>query len=227
MTDPKPTVFEAWSKVMGAVQTIEKSERNRDQGFNFRGIDTVVNAVGPVLREHQVIVIPTAEEITTERYTTAKGTAMKSATVLMRYTVYGPTGDSLSGVAYGEAADSGDKAVSKAQSVAYRVFLLQGLTIPTNEPDPDSSSHDRAAFNPEAQTARDELVALCEELGIGLDTAMNDYAKDNKQDIRQATDPGPIRALTARYLRESKNPPDAGPPPDFAADGDSAGDAGE
>lgn len=154
MPPTKPTVFEAWSKVMGAVQTIEKSERNRDQGFNFRGIDTVVNAVGPVLREHQVIVIPFAEDITTERYNTAKGTAMKSATVRMRYTVHGPAGDSFSGVAYGEAADSGDKAVSKAQSVAYRVFLLQGLTIPTNEPDPDASSHERAGLADVVAAAR-------------------------------------------------------------------------
>lgn len=227
MTDTKTTVFEAWSKVMGAVQTIEKSERNRDQGFNFRGIDTVVNAVGPVLREYQVLVIPSAEDITTERYTTAKGTAMKSATVLMRYTVHGPAGDSFSGSAYGEAADSGDKAVSKAQSVAYRVFLLQGLTIPTNEPDPDASSHDRVAFNPEAQAARDELASLCDQVGISIDTAMTDYAKANGgQDIRHATDPGPIRTLTARYLRESKNPPDAGPPPGVA-EGDSVGDVGE
>ncbi|MBF6416910.1 ERF family protein [Nocardia cyriacigeorgica] len=162
--DTKPTVFEAWSAVMGAVQAVEKSERNRDQGFNFRGIDTVVNAVGPVLRDHQVIIIPTVEDITTERYTTSKGAAMKSATVRMRYTVYGPAGDSFSGVTYGEAADSGDKAVSKAQSVAYRVFLLQGLTIPTNDPDPDTHSHERASLADVVRAAhaantREEITA--------------------------------------------------------------------
>jgi hypothetical protein len=38
----------------------------------------------------------------------------------------------------GEAADAGDKATSKAHSVAYRTCLLQALSIPTHEPDPDA-----------------------------------------------------------------------------------------
>ncbi|NKU87713.1 hypothetical protein GS884_09095 [Rhodococcus hoagii] len=58
--------------------------------------------------------------------------------------MFGPAGDSFSGSAYGEAADAGDKAVSKAQSVAYRTFLLQGLTVPTEERDPDADVHERA-----------------------------------------------------------------------------------
>lgn len=137
------TVDEAWNAVMRDVQGIKKGERNKAQGFNFRGIDTVMNAVGPVLREHGVTIVPSAEDINTTSYETAKGTTMFSAIVKMRYTVRGPAGDSFEGGAFGEAADAGDKAVSKAQSVAYRVFLLQGLTIPTDEPDPDSESHER------------------------------------------------------------------------------------
>lgn len=136
-------VFEAWSKVMGDVQGIRKGERNQQQGFNFRGIDTVVNAVGPVLRAHGVIIVPEAESIETERYQTAKGAVMQGVIALMRYTVIGPEGDTFTGSAYGQASDSGDKAVTKAESVAYRTFLLQALTVPTDEPDPDASSHDR------------------------------------------------------------------------------------
>jgi hypothetical protein len=45
----------------------------------------------------------------------------------------------------GEAADAGDKSMSKAQSVAYRTFLLEALNVPTGQPDPDSESHERAA----------------------------------------------------------------------------------
>lgn len=200
MSETKPTVVQAFSAVQEDVLAIEKGERNREQNFMFRGYDTVVNAVGPVLRRHRVIIIPTAEDIQLERYVTNKGTAMKCATVRMRFTVYGPAGDSLSGVTFGEAADAGDKAVSKAQSVAYRVFLLQGLTIPTNEPDADSKSHERVAFSQEAQDARDELAELCDGLGITRALAMKDFAAANGGlDIRHATDPGPIRALAERY----------------------------
>lgn len=140
-----PTVVQAWSAVMEDVRAIRKDERNQSQGFSFRGIDTTVNAVGPVLRKHGVVVTPYPEDITTTSYQTNRGTTMFSAIVKMRYTVRGPAGDSFDGGAFGEAADAGDKAVSKAQSVAYRVFLLQGLTIPTDEPDPDTETHQRAA----------------------------------------------------------------------------------
>jgi len=140
------TVHEAWASVMGDVQAIRKGERNAAQGFNFRGIDAVVNAVGPALRKHGATVVPTAESIETERYQTAKGGLMQGVICRVRFTVYGPEGDSFEGSAYGQAADSGDKAVSKAHSVAYRTFLLQALCVPTDDPEPDSQAHERAPY---------------------------------------------------------------------------------
>lgn len=176
------TVYEAFSTVMGQVQGIRKGDRNSQQGFNFRGIDAVLNAVGPALREHGVVIVPQARNIEAERYQTAKGGQMKNVTVEMQYTVYGPEGDSFDGSAFGEAADAGDKAVSKAQSVAYRTFLLQSLTVPTDEPDPDASSHERSSEPPfsslpskrekvrkiatEKQVSPAELKAQMAEVGI-------------------------------------------------------------
>lgn len=161
------TVYEAWTHVMTEVQGIGKNEKVT-QGparFNFRGIDTVMNAVGPALRAHGVTVVPVAESIELERYQTAKGGLMQGAIVRMSYTVFGPDGDSFTGAAYGQAADSGDKAVSKAQSVAYRVFLLQALTIPTDEPDPDYEVHQRVEPDPQV-TAMNALAAAVEKAGM-------------------------------------------------------------
>lgn len=200
MTDEtKPTVFEAFSRVQGAVQAIEKKDRNKDQNFSFRGIDAVIDAVGPVLREHNVFVIPKALSSTAERYVTTRGTAMQNVTVHMEYTVYGPAGDSFTGATYGAAADSGDKAISKAQSVAYRVFLLQGLTIPTRAPDPDSSSHERSSESP-AQVARDELIALIQRKGVSTKRAMVQFESDNDEDIRYCNDPNLIRGQIKHYI---------------------------
>ena len=52
------TIHQALSAVMGDVQAVGKTGRNESQGFSFRGIDAVVNAVGPALRDHGVIVTP-------------------------------------------------------------------------------------------------------------------------------------------------------------------------
>lgn len=139
------TVQQAWADVMADVQGLGKHQRT-DSGnrFNFRGVDDVMNAVGPVLRQHGVSVVPSAVTHHPETYATKTGTAMRNVTVLVSYAIHGPAGDTMTGAAAGEAADAGDKATPKAMSVAFRTFLLQSLCLPTDEPDPDREQHERA-----------------------------------------------------------------------------------
>jgi hypothetical protein len=142
----KLTVFEAWSKVMEDVQSIGKNQTNATPGQNykFRGVDAVMNAVGPVLRKYGVFVVPEHVEQTHRDVLTTKGNPSRESTITVTYRVYGPTGDSFPMEAPGEAMDSGDKGTAKAMSVAYRTVLLQALTIPTNDPDPDEQTYERA-----------------------------------------------------------------------------------
>lgn len=145
---PPSTVFEALAAVMRDVQGVGKNDQNRAPGggYSFRGIDAVTNAVGPALRKHRVIVVP--EVLTVERSTIEVGqkrTVMSSVAVTIRFTWYGPQGDSIVSVAAGEAFDSGDKATAKAHSVAFRTAMIQTLCLPTDEPDPDSETYERSA----------------------------------------------------------------------------------
>lgn len=137
------TVHQALSKVMGDVQAVKKDSKNQAQRFNFRGIDAVMNAVGPALRKHGVTILPEDVEVHRSNGTTASGKQTAEVVVKVTYRVYGPAGDSIHGKVAAEAMDFGDKAIAKAMSVAYRTFLLQALTIPTDEPDPDSESYER------------------------------------------------------------------------------------
>lgn len=199
------TVYEAWNQVMADVQGIGKNEKVT-QGparFNFRGIDSVMNAVGPALRARGVSVVPTAESIELERYQTAKGGLMQGAIVLMRYTVHGPDGDSFAGAAYGQAADSGDKAVSKAQSVAYRTFLLQALTVPTDEPDPDYEVHQRVEAAPPDPllVAKNRLLAAVNGAGMEMEPFIGWCATQVGVDLRLC-DAGQIDAITERVKAE-------------------------
>lgn len=192
------TVHQAFAAVMADVQGIAKKERNAQQGFNFRGIDATMNTVGPALRDHGVVIVPEALSIESERYATKSGGQMRNATVHMRYTVFGPAGDSFSGSAYGEAADAGDKAVSKAQSVAYRTFLLQGLTVPTEERDPDSDVHERATASP-ADNARSLLLGTLRIKGIEPAAAAEEFRSRTGQELRDTDDAAAIHALNQHY----------------------------
>lgn len=138
------TVAQALAAVMNDVREVRKKERNAQQGFNFRGVDAVMNAVGPALRAHGVICVPEVIDHTIAGKTTAKGAQMNFVTVRVRYTFHGPDGDTLSGEVAAESFDSGDKATAKAMSVAYRTFLLQALCLPTDDPDPDQDTYQEA-----------------------------------------------------------------------------------
>lgn len=144
MSTEKPTIVEALSAVMAEVQGVGKDSLNTDQNYRFRGIDAVVNAVGPVLRKHCVIVVPMLEKASYRDVLTSRGKPSRESTVEVRYRFHGPAGDFLDAVVPGEAMDFGDKGVAKAMSVAYRIALLQALCIPTDEPDADSQSYERA-----------------------------------------------------------------------------------
>lgn len=142
------TVFDALNRVMRDVLAVGKDGFNESQGYNFRGIDGVVNAVGPAFREHGVIAIPVSTEATYETFNTRSGALMHSCMLTVRFRFYGPAGDFIEAEARGESADSGDKSTPKAHSVAYRTLLLQALCIPTDEPDPDATSYERTVPAP-------------------------------------------------------------------------------
>lgn len=205
-----PTVFQAFSAVMESVSAIGKNERNTQQNYAFRGVDSTVNAVGPALRTHGVVIVPRALSIESERYPTKSGGNMRNATVHMEYTVYGPAGDSFTGSTYGEAADAGDKAVSKAQSVAYRTFLLEALTIPTNERDPDMDTHERAATRPRtapngqpspADQARADLRTLLNDKGYDLTEAVDLFHAKGYGELKSTSNVKAIRGLIEHYRK--------------------------
>lgn len=128
--------------VMKEVQGIAKRDRNSAQGFNFRGIDAVVNKVGPALRDAGGFILP---EIVSEQHSTAltaKGSQINVVHLTVRFGIYGLDGEPIVGSVAAEAMDSGDKATAKAMSVALRTFLLQVLALPTDEPDPDSFTYE-------------------------------------------------------------------------------------
>jgi hypothetical protein len=130
--------------VAAEVGAVRKTERNNAQGFSFRGVDSVVNAVaGPL---HSAGVFGPVPEVLDVQRTAGQsrgGGGLTRVVVTVRYTLYGPD-DSLAGTVTAEAFDAGDKATAKAMSVALRTFLLQALCLPTDEPDPDQASYETA-----------------------------------------------------------------------------------
>lgn len=201
-----PTVYEAWAKVMEEVRELAKTERHESPNarFMYRGIDALMNAVGPVLRKHRVLVIPAVRSASYRDVQTSSGKPAREVTVTVDYTIYGPAGDSIYGTSAGEAMDSGDKGTAKAMSVAYRVFLLQALTLPTDEPDPDSEAYQRSGVPTDAEVAQDTADRAQRATDPGTLTNVRQWAADRGYDqllVRDADGNGlPLGRLLDRRL---------------------------
>lgn len=163
-------VHVAFARVMADVQAVRKGDTRNDVGgrYQFRGVDRVVNAVGPALRRHGVLVEPVRIFDVEYRDTrTANNKPMQECTLKVEWMVIGPMGDTLPSTlqSTGQANDTGDKATTKAMSVAQRVLFLTGLHIPTEDPTIDQG-HDRGEVPiPSAVAYRDEALHQATSLG--------------------------------------------------------------
>lgn len=136
------TVDEAITAVMRDVTYLGKNQKNSHQGFNFRGIDDVMNICGPAMRKHGLKAFPrVVGDPHVSSRPTKSGTA-KTVDLVVDVVWRGPAGDEIVSRVAAESFDSGDKATAKAMSVALRTAYLQTLCLPTCEPDPDSYSYE-------------------------------------------------------------------------------------
>ena len=139
-------VYEAISKVAKdmAEKGISKDRKNMQQGFQFRGIDQVYNALAPMLAKHGLVILPRITDRTVTERTTQKGGVLFYVVVKAEFDfVATEDGSKHTVVTYGEAMDSGDKATNKAISIAYKYAAFQAFCIPTEETavDADSEVH--------------------------------------------------------------------------------------
>lgn len=173
-------IAQAMNAIMKEVGAIAKKDKNTSQGFNFRGIDSVVNAVSPALQKYGVIVVPSVQDY---EYSTVEigrnRTAMGHVKVKVIYTFIGANGDSINAMVVGEAMDSGDKATAKAMSVAFRTALLQALALPTDEPDPDSQSYERSSAN-DVMAPSAILTKITQSTNINALAEIGQYITANK-----------------------------------------------
>jgi hypothetical protein len=146
--NPAPKVYAAISKVMGDIGRtgISKDRKNTQQGYQFRGIDDVYNALSGFLSAAGLCVLPrvTKREVT-ERASKSGGVLFYVVLDVEYDLVCAEDGSKHTVAVSGEAMDSGDKATNKAMSAAFKYACMQVFCIPTEgNPDADSESPEPA-----------------------------------------------------------------------------------
>ena len=160
MDGKKMNIFESISAVMSEIGAVGKNSRNQQQGFMYRGIDAVMNAINPAFVKYKLFVVPEVLEQTREERQTSKGGLLIYSICKMKYTFYAQDGSFLEAVVIGEGMDSGDKATNKAMSIAFKYACFQVFCIPTEEmADPDADSPDPAPKGRQMPKEEDEVIS--------------------------------------------------------------------
>jgi hypothetical protein len=146
----KPNVYALIAAVSAEIAKtgISKDRNNAAQGYKFRGVDDVYNALAPVISKAGLVIIPRILSREVVERQTAKGGTLFYVTVEAEFDfVSAHDGSKHTARTYGEAQDSGDKGTNKAMSAAYKYVTFQTFCIPT-EGDNDADAH-----TPEPTTA--------------------------------------------------------------------------
>lgn len=168
-------IFETISAVMNDIGAIGKTSKNTTQGFMFRGIDAVMNAINPALVKYKLFIVPEVLEQSREERQTTKGGTLIYSIVKVKYTFYAEDGSNISAVVIGEGMDSGDKATNKAMSIAFKYACFQVFCIPTEEMvDPDKESHEVTPARISEKDAK-VLEELLIKKGVNVEKTMELY----------------------------------------------------
>ena len=175
-------VYECISAVSAdlAREGVAKGSKNAQQGYSFRGIDAMYNALAPLLSKHALVVLPrTLSRDVVERQTKS-GSALFYVTVEVEFDFVSAKDGSKHVVkTYGEAMDSADKATNKAMSAAYKYAVMQAFCIPTEgDNDADATTHDVAArrSGPD-EVEMDSIIAKLREAALDGPGALQETFK--------------------------------------------------
>lgn len=227
ITPPGAPLAQAWAAVMAEVQEIRKDARFNGGGasYMYRGVDAVVNSVGPALRKHHVMILPIDMQPSYRDVNVgSKGTPMRECTMIVTYQITGTTDEKWIVQGAGESLDSGDKGTTKAGTVAFRNMLLTALAVPVDNPrlDADATEYRRGdqaqpTRMPNANQLRDEAVSK----DVSLARLRQVYGDINPESTAArfpelgsaivVNEDGNEEKLASLYLRRGRAHPDAQP----------------
>ena len=141
ITGYKPgLVFERIPKIMTDAPAVGKTEKNKQQGFNFRGIEGVYDALTRVMGKHQVFTTHRVLELSRHSVKSKSGSQGVFLIAKFRFRFWGPDTSWVETEIPSEASDYGDKASNKLISIAHKYALVSTFCLPYNLDDPDEGN---------------------------------------------------------------------------------------
>ena len=146
------SVYQAISNVTAelARSGIGKTKRNTQQGFAYRGVDDVMQALAAALPKCGLVMLPRVTNRTERAAPSKSGGTIYTVILDVEWDLVSTVDGTLHTiVVQGESMDSGDKATNKALSAAYKYAAVLAFSIPLEGiEDADAHSPRRAPPRP-------------------------------------------------------------------------------
>jgi hypothetical protein len=162
------SVYQAISNVTAYVARtgIGKTKRNAAQGFAYRGVDDVMQAMASALPMCGLVMTPRVVGRTERAAASKSGGTIYSVILDVEWDLVSVIDGSRCIVrVHGEAMDSGDKATTKALSAAYKYACVLAFSIPLE------GIEDADAHSPEAGAAPAPLAV------VAMTCAQSDFSE--------------------------------------------------
>jgi hypothetical protein len=178
-------VYEAMAAVRDhlAKEGLGKNQTNQHQGFKFRGIDDLYGILQPALSAGGLVMAPDLRSLERKEYTTDKGKLQFYTVVNVGYHLIATEDGSTAFFQYaGEAADTGDKSLSKALTMAFKSFCFHVFQIPLNGND-DADKHvaDETAPPPLPEDIKAALTDAAAESKDALKAAWRELSPETRE----------------------------------------------
>jgi len=154
MDNNKPQgIYPAMVRVMKRIGPIAKDRVNKQQGFNFRGVEDFYDTFHDIMAEEGIFCTMEIVSESAREHTTKTGTLMIQREIVYNVYFVHEDGSSVSTQVKSEAMDVGDKASPKCASIAHKYALATTFLVPYSEMD-DPDEHSPVVQVPDEQQSR-------------------------------------------------------------------------
>ncbi len=195
------------AEVRRRIGYIQKRGFNERNNYSYVTAADLAGAVGDILAELGVVIIPSLESIAYESGRGNGAEMARSAQVVMAYTFTDvDTGEAITTKVAGQGLDAGDKAPYKAMTGALKYALLQSFLLATGDDPEDERINHSSGNGPERMITPEEvrqLRVLVDETETELDRVLSYYKINSLEEMRESSYRRAVELLNRKRAKQT------------------------
>lgn len=196
------------AEVRRRIGYIQKRGFNERNNYSYVTAADLAGAVGDILADLGVVIIPRLESISYESNQAGQSEVARAAQVVMAYTFADvDTGEEITTKVAGQGLDGGDKAPYKAMTGALKYALLQSFLLATgDDPEEERNNHTSGNGSERLITAEEarQLRLLVDETGTELERVLTYYKINAVEEMREGSYRRAMELLSRKRAKQSQ-----------------------